>query len=325
MVHEKDAQKVGFLKRHKSIVEFIGLLLLVFLIRTFGFGLYQVPTGSMETTMLVGERFFADKFTYLVSKPQRGNIIAFNDVLFQYSTNPLKLWFENYIYGPSNVTKRVIGLPGERVRGAVENGRPVIYVNDVKLDEPYLNKYPLIYIYREDIDVLLKRIDAELSQKLRGRVPDQRMIDVLRQNELLKYIGLQSYDPNASDEKQPFYRINPKRVVKGADGQRELLYPGTPCRPMHERKGYDNSYWDGSDEFYIELGPDQYWCMGDNRLGSKDCRSFGPIKASLIHGKIIFRIWSVESDESWWILDLVKHPIDFWQRVRWSRFFQVLT
>jgi len=47
-----------------SIAEFIALLMIIFLIRTIGFGLYQVPTGSMETTMLVGERFFADKFTY---------------------------------------------------------------------------------------------------------------------------------------------------------------------------------------------------------------------------------------------------------------------
>ncbi len=325
MARDKDIQEPGFFRSYKSITEFVGLLLLVFLIRTFGFGLYQVPTGSMETTMLVGERFFADKFTYLLSKPQRGNIIAFNDVLFQYSTNPLKLWFENYVYGPSNVTKRVIGLPGERVRGVVENGRPVIYVNDVKLDEPYLNKYPLIYVYKEDKDVLLKQIDTELSQMLRGRSVDPRMIDAWRNEKLSKYIGLQSYDPNVSYENQPFYRINPKCVVKGPYGEVELRYPGVASGPMHERKGYGTSYWDGSDEFYVELGPDQYWCMGDNRLGSKDCRSFGPIKEKLIHGKIIFRIWSVDSDESWWILDLIKHPIDFWQRVRWNRFFQTLT
>src|SRR5437016_14394289 len=98
MTRAKEMQKSGFFRSYKSIVEFIGLLLLVFLIRTFGFGLYQVPTGSMETTMLVGERFFADKFTYLFSKPKRSNIIAFNDVLYPYSTNPIKLWFENYVY-----------------------------------------------------------------------------------------------------------------------------------------------------------------------------------------------------------------------------------
>jgi hypothetical protein len=62
--------------------------------------------------------------------------------------------------------------------------------------------------------------------------------------------------------------------------------------------------------------------MGDNRVGSKDSRYFGPIKEHLIHGRIVFRIWSIDSDESWWILDLIKHPIDFFSRVRWSRFLQ---
>ena len=50
-----------------STIEFILLLMLVFFIRTFFFGLYQVPTGSMETTMLVGERFFADKLSFVFS------------------------------------------------------------------------------------------------------------------------------------------------------------------------------------------------------------------------------------------------------------------
>ena len=42
----------------------ITIALAAFIIRTWGFGLYQVPTCSMETTMLVGERFFADKFNH---------------------------------------------------------------------------------------------------------------------------------------------------------------------------------------------------------------------------------------------------------------------
>ena len=47
-------------------------------------------------------------------------------------------------------------------------------------------------------------------------------------------------------------------------------------------------------------------------------------KQKQIHGRIIFRIWSIDSDESWWIVDLIKYPIDFWKRVRWSRFFQII-
>jgi len=37
--------------------EMITLLTLVLIVRTFGFGLYEVPTPSMESTMLTGERF----------------------------------------------------------------------------------------------------------------------------------------------------------------------------------------------------------------------------------------------------------------------------
>ena len=43
---------------------FIVIVPLAFIIRTWGYGLYKVPTGSMETTLLIGESFVSDKFTY---------------------------------------------------------------------------------------------------------------------------------------------------------------------------------------------------------------------------------------------------------------------
>ena len=64
--------------------------------------------------------------------------------------------------------------------------------------------------------------------------------------------------------------------------------------------------------------------MGDNRRGSFDSRGWGVLKGDLIHGRILFRLWSSDSDESWWILDLIKHPIDFWKRMRWSRCLNVV-
>ena len=135
-----------------NILEIVGLLLIVFLIRTFGFGLYQVPTGSMETTMLVGERFFADKFTYLWRAPRHKEIIAMNapETKFAYSKNNLMNLFQRYVWGPDNWTKRIIAVPGDTIKGAIEDGKPVLYLKKkgeeafTKLDEPYLNKYPLI-------------------------------------------------------------------------------------------------------------------------------------------------------------------------------------
>lgn len=299
-----------------SIKEFFFLLLVVFLIRTFGFGLYQVPTGSMETTMLVGERFFADKFTILFSKPKHGDIISFNDPLYNYSKNPLKRLWQEYVWGPSNWTKRVIGVPGDEIRGVVEDGKPVIYRNGQKLDEPYLNKYPLILVYSEDLAALIPKLRREQRAALQGRAISAEYAQLFLSEQLDHSIHPQSYDPLKPYNQQPFYRIKPNRVEKDEQGRPVLKYPQTPI--YYEQGGEIKC----RDEFYIKLGPDEYWAMGDNRLGSNDCRFFGPLKERFIHGKIIFRIWSIDSDESWWIVDLIKHPIDFFKRIRWSRFFQ---
>lgn len=261
--------------------EFFLLLLIVFLIRTFGFGLYQVPTGSMETTMLTGERFFADKFTILFSPLKHGDIISLNDPTYTYSKNPIKRLWQYYVWGPQNYTKRIIGVPGDEIRGVIEDGKPIVYRNGEKLHEPYLNAYPLIYEYDRDT----------------------------------KKITPKSYDPSKPYHNQPFYRIDPRRILKDPYNNPVLSWPETV---MPQDRGDTHL----PDEFHVKLGPDEYWGMGDNRLGSRDCRSFGPIKKNLIHGKIVFRIWSSDSDESWWIVDLIKHPIDFFKRMRWNRFFQ---
>ncbi len=275
-----------------SVGEFIFLLSIVILIRTIGFGLYQVPTGSMETTLLAGERFFADKFTILFSAPKQGQIIAFNNPLYHYSTNPIIRFIEEYFWGPDNWTKRVIGVPGDTIKGTIEDGHPVVYRNGQKLDEPYVNKYPLLAIYED-------------SSQTR-RIPI-------------------SFDPEKPLNQQPFYRIMPGNIIHASPNVMSLLLPGTPLSPRPDRVHREgNNYWNNGDEFYIELGPSQYWVMGDNRLGSDDSRFWGPLDGKHIHGKILFRIWSVDSRAWLWLFDLISHPIDFWSRVRWNRFLQIV-
>src|SRR5579872_6072261 len=202
----------------ENVVEIIVLLSIVFLIRTWGFGLYQVPTGSMETTMLVGERFFADKFSYVFRDPAAGEVIAFNEppAFFKYSKNPFWYQIEKYVYGPSNWTKRVIGTPGDTVQGVIEDGKPVIYVNNKKLYEPYLNKYPLINVFKDDPRVLEQKINAEFAPLL-WRGVDQQAVKNMIYDTLNSYSSPKSYDPSKPYEKQPFYRINPIRILRNAD------------------------------------------------------------------------------------------------------------
>ncbi|MEX2437743.1 MAG: signal peptidase I [Candidatus Babeliales bacterium] len=275
-----------------NIQAIIVIVPLAILIRTFGFGLYQVPSGSMETTMLVGERFFADKLMPLVIPLKRGSIISFNDPTFKYSQNSFARWFQNNFYwGISNWTKRVIALPGDHVKGVVENSKPVVYLNGKKLDEPYLNKYPLIALFSHN-----------------------------NQNPL----EYRSYDSEKKYEDQPFYTMTDYDVKAGKKiaqliHQPDMKFPGTPL-DVDLGFGIEKN----ADTFDVQLADNEYWVMGDNRLGSHDSRAWGPLKGDNIHGKIVWRLWSIDSDESWWILDLIKHPINFWKKVRWSRCFNTM-
>lgn len=278
-------------KKNKSyieeVIQFILFLGFIFLVRTWFYGLYQVPSGSMETTMLKGEGYVSDKFTYtFLRNPRRGEIIAFNEPVYPYSDNKLVNMWQNYVWGPSNWTKRVIGLPGEHIEGRIEDGHPVVYINGEKFDEPYLNQYPL--------------------------VPENYSLRDWR-----------SYDKNYSYYDQPFYRMDGDVVtlVQRAlrqQGYEDVKEPGTPA--PHAQDIYDVHL-----KCKEKDGIDEYWVMGDNRLGSSDSRAFGPLKRDLIHGRIIFRIFSIDAQHSWLIVDLIKHPIDFWTRIRWKRFFNTLS
>lgn len=273
------------------------ILPIAFLIRTFGYGLYQVPTGSMETTMLVGERFFADKFSVLFWQPKYRDIISFNNATFPYSKNKLVELWQQYVWGPENITKRVIGMPGDQVKGVIEDGKPVIYLKKKgeselkKLDEPYVNKYPLIAV---------------------RKTSSKRPFDY------------RSYDPSVSFENQPFYKMTASEVKLG---EKVSEFYGMP--PLKEPASLFMDNGTNRDIFDVKLANDEYWVMGDNRLNSHDSRVWGPLKKKLIHGKIVYRLWSIDSsgDDAWWnfwIFDLIKHPINFWKSIRWSRCFEVL-
>ncbi len=268
----------------RSTFELLFIILPVaFTIRTFAFGLYQVPTPSMETTMLVGERFFADKASYWLRSPRRGEIIAFNVPSYEYSTNYLvNVWQRYASWKVANWTKRVIGIPGDQLRGTIEDGHPVIYLNGEKLDESaYINRYPLILVWDQ-------------SSPEHGRDVTSR-----------------SFDPELPWDKQPFYTINPQLVVRNRETGEplEISIPGTP-------------HPDGKDIFEVKLGDNEYWVMGDNRLGSSDSREFGTLDGTLIHGRIVFRILSMDTNDAWLPLIFLRNPLGFFKKIRWSRCLQ---
>lgn len=77
-----------------------------------------VSGASMEAALSDGDNLIVDKLTYRFRAPERFQIIVFPDKQD-----------EEVLY-----IKRIIGLPGERVR---IDGNGIIYINDEKLSESY--------------------------------------------------------------------------------------------------------------------------------------------------------------------------------------------
>lgn len=123
-------ESLGWIK--ETIETVIIALVIAFLIRTFVVQTFYIPSGSMEPTLLVGDRIMAYKLFYGLEDVERGDIIV-----FEFPLNPKK----DYI-------KRVIGLPGDKV----EIREKVVYINDQKLLEPYA-------VHRSNWDVGFPRDD----------------------------------------------------------------------------------------------------------------------------------------------------------------------
>lgn len=107
-------------------------VLIALVVRTVGFEPFNIPSGSMIPTLLVGDYLFVSKYSYgysryslpfglplipgrvLFTEPERGDVAVF------------KLPTDN----KTDYIKRIIGLPGDRIqvrRGILHiNGAPVI-------------------------------------------------------------------------------------------------------------------------------------------------------------------------------------------------------
>jgi signal peptidase I len=112
-------------------VKSISVAILLFLvIRTFAVEAFKIPTGSMESTLLVGDFLLVNKAVYgaqvpftamrlpAFQQPEHGDV-----VVFEYPIDPSK----NYV-------KRVVGLAGDKV--AMRRGQ--VYVNGVRVSEDYV-------------------------------------------------------------------------------------------------------------------------------------------------------------------------------------------
>ena len=130
----------GIRETLKTLVYAVAIALAV---RTFLFEPFNIPSGSMKPTLLVGDYLFVSKFAYGYSRyslplglplfsgrimerlPERGDVVVF------------KLPSDN----KTDYIKRVVGLPGDHIQvldGVLQiNGQPVQLTPAGRFDEDY--------------------------------------------------------------------------------------------------------------------------------------------------------------------------------------------
>jgi len=151
-----------------SLQSLLATVVIAVFVITYIVQAFQIPSVSMENTLLIGDYLLVDKLCYggsgnllIPYRPiRRGDIIVFH-----YPVNPSQ-----------HFVKRVIGVPGDRIH--LVNKR--VFVNGVPLPEPYVRVFkPERNFFRDDfprLDVLDPGINADWWVQMPKLVEDGQLI-----------------------------------------------------------------------------------------------------------------------------------------------------
>jgi signal peptidase I len=145
------------------------VVIAVFVI-TFVIQAFQIPSESMENTLLIGDYLLVDKLRYGGSQlwdnilpyraVRRGDI-----VVFHYPVHPS----EHFV-------KRVVGVPGDRIH--LVNRR--VYVNGAPLAEPYVRYSSVVHdVFRDEFprtDIPVPGLEGGWWLQMRKLVEDSELI-----------------------------------------------------------------------------------------------------------------------------------------------------
>jgi signal peptidase I len=121
----------------REVIDTIVFIIVVYVLVEMAAPRFLVEGPSMQPTFWDFQRLIISRIHYIVSDPERGDIVVFNDPGSQLGDPPL--------------IKRAVGLPGDLIEfrqvtrpASSPDGTPIavmeLYINGEKVDEPYINE-----------------------------------------------------------------------------------------------------------------------------------------------------------------------------------------
>jgi signal peptidase I len=162
--------KAGHADWMGSLQSLLTTVVIAIFVITFVVQAFQIPSESMENTLLIGDYLLVDKLRYgggnfwdhlIPYRPiHRGDIIV-----FRYPVNPHQ-----------HFVKRVVGIPGDRVRLVKRQ----VFVNGSPLTEPYVRYSSDVRdAFRDDfprLNAAVPQLDAAWWLQLHKLVEDGELI-----------------------------------------------------------------------------------------------------------------------------------------------------
>jgi signal peptidase I len=238
------------------------LVLAFLLIQPFVCRAFYIPSESMESTLLVGDRLMVNKFLYRFSEPQRGDVIVFEAPPNAPGARP----------GQSvDYIKRLIAVPGDKLRVTkaklVLNGQEVDYSGEAGDLHDYLRRR--------------LGLRDEITQS------GKRLQDAIRVYS--DYVLVKPFDGRAP------YKISKEKVAEQL-GQPGATVSLTPGKVYLNGKVQDEPYINEDPDYNfpddvgseLTVEPGKYYVMGDNRNHSADSRVWGQLEKHRVVGKAAF-------------------------------------
>lgn len=258
-------------KFYKNVREIVVTLIAVIFIQSFFIQGYSTPTGSMENTILIGDRMFFNQFIYggstprnipltnirlpyvqlpAIREPQRGDVVNFEFPGYRDEVVPSD---------KVEYLKRIVGQPGD----IVEVRERILYVNGNIFPTP---------------------ADAIFGGPIAPK--DERNDRIFPKGKLWNE---DNYGPLRIPKKGNTVELNSSNYPEWdtfikREGHTIVLRPGRKI------------YIDGKETNTYTVERNYYFMMGDNRNNSLDSRYWGFVPRENIVGKALITYWSWDSN-----------------------------
>lgn len=279
-------------KSIKYIKDLLVTLIMVVFIQSFFIQGYGTPTGSMENTILVGDKMFFNQFIYGASTPRT---IPFTDIKIPYfSVPPVRdpkrgdiVNFEfpgmrDEVKSPTYVQylKRLIGEPGDTIQ--IIN--KVLYINGIVYPNPEYS----IFVSKSPPNT---RPNINIFPKGSGWNED-------------------NYGPLVVPKKGDVIALSRDNIMRW---DTFIKREGHRCESSNGK-----IYIDGKETNSYTVERNYYFMMGDNRDNSLDGRFWGFVPRENIVAKALITYWSWDSNIPW------SRFGDLVGSIRWDRIGKLL-